>query len=69
MNNIDDTEAMEHLRQAGWTPVEIERLRQVRRAYVEKGEPTLRDHPHSAFVRWLLILLQEGFPVSGPWWW
>ncbi|GCE07936.1 hypothetical protein [Dictyobacter aurantiacus] len=68
MNDIDDTEAIEHLRQAGWTPVEIERLRQVRRAYVEKGEQTLGDHPHSTFVRWLLILLQEGVPASGPCW-
>ncbi len=68
MNDIDDTEAIKHLRQAGWTLLEIERLRQVRRAYIEKGEPTLRDHPHSSFVRWLLILLQVEFPTFGPWW-
>lgn len=68
MNDIDDTEAIEHLRQTGWTSIEIERLRQFRRAYAEKGARTLRDHQRPAFVRWLLILLPEGFPAPGPWW-
>lgn len=67
MNDIDDKEAIEHLRKAGCTPLEIERLRQLRRASVEKGERTLRDHQRPTFVRWLLILLAEGFPAPGPW--
>jgi type II secretory pathway component PulF len=69
MNNIDDKEAIELLRKAGWTSLEIERLRQFRRNYAEKGERTLRDQQRPAFVRWLLILLQEGFPTYGIWWW
>lgn len=69
MNNIDDKEAIELLRKAGCTSLEIERLRQFRRNYAEKGERTLRDHQRPAFVRWLLILLQEGFPTYGVWRW
>jgi type II secretory pathway component PulF len=67
MKHIDDTEAMEHLRQAGWTSLEIERLRQFRQTYAQKGERTLRDHQRPAFVRRLLLLLLEGFPPSRPW--
>jgi type II secretory pathway component PulF len=69
MNDINNKEAIELLRKAGCTPLEIERLRQLRRDYAEKGEQTLQDHQRPAFVRWLMILLQEGFPASGPWWW
>jgi hypothetical protein len=36
MNHIDDKEAIERLRKAGWTASEIERLRRLRRDYVEK---------------------------------
>jgi hypothetical protein len=68
MNDIDDKESIELLRKAGCTPLEIERLRQLRRDYAEKGERTLRDHQRPSFVHWLLILLPEGFPTFGPWW-
>jgi hypothetical protein len=69
MNYIDDKEAIELLRKAGCTALEIERLRRLRRDYAEIGERDLRDHQRPAFVRWLLMLLQEGFPASAPWWW
>jgi hypothetical protein len=69
MHDIDDKAAVEHLRQTGWTPLEIERLRQFRCVYAEKRERTLRDHRCLAFVRWLMLSLEEGFLASGPWWW
>ncbi len=69
MNDIDDKESIELLRKADYTPLEIERLRQLRRDYAEKGERTLRDHQRSAFVSWLMVLLAEGFPASRPWRW
>jgi hypothetical protein len=68
MNDIDDKEAMELLRKAGCTALEIERLRRLRRDYAEQGgDHTLRDHRRPAFVRWLVMLLQEGTLVSAPW--
>jgi type II secretory pathway component PulF len=66
MNNTDDVEAMKHLRQAGWTSLEIERLRQFRQMYTQKGELPLRDHQSSTFVRKLISFLQKGFSSSGP---
>ena len=70
MNHIDDKEAIERLRKAGCTASEIERLRRLRREYVEQeGGQAPADHRRSGFVRWLLTLLQEGFGPSVPWWW
>jgi hypothetical protein len=70
MNYIDDKEAIELLRKAGCTASEIERLRRLRRDYVEsKGDAALRDYHHSTFVRWLMTLLEEGFLDSTPWGW
>ncbi len=60
MNDIDEKASIELLRKAGCTPLEIEQLRQLRQAYAEKGGRTLRGHQRPAFVRWLMILLQEG---------
>lgn len=68
MNDLDDREALEHLRQAGWTAAEIERLRQFRRVYAGKGEWALRAYHRPAFVSFLLRLLQEGLPDPGFWW-
>ena len=69
-NHIDDKEATEQLRKAGWTASEIERLRGLRRDYLEQegGQAPASPH-HSGFVRWLLALLQEGYGPSSPWWW
>lgn len=70
MNHIDDKEAIERLRKAGWTASEIERLRRLRRDYVEKeGGQAPVGHRRSGFVRRLLALLQEGYGPSSPWWW
>lgn len=70
MNYLDDKEAIELLRKAGCTALEIERLRRLRRDYVEDEEDqVLRDRRYPAFVRWLVRLLQEGTPASAPWWW
>lgn len=64
MNHIDDKEAIERLRKAGWTASEIERLRRLRRDYVEKeGGQAAASHRHSGFVRWLVALLQKD---TGP---
>lgn len=69
MNHIDDKEAIERLRKAGWTASEIEGLRRLRRDYVEKeGGQAPADHRRSGFVRWLLALLQEGYGLPSPWW-
>ncbi|MGH7868652.1 MAG: hypothetical protein ACREP9_13740, partial [Candidatus Dormibacteraceae bacterium] len=70
MNNLDDREAIERLRKVGCTALEIERLRRLRRDYAENGgDQALRDRRRPAFVRWLVTILQEGTPVSAPWWW
>jgi hypothetical protein len=70
MNHINDKEAIERLRKAGWTASEIERLRRLRRDYVEKeGGQAAASHRRSGFVRWLVALLQEGYGPSSPWWW
>lgn len=70
MNYIDDKEAIELLRKAGCTVSEIERLRRLRQDFVEnEGRQTFRGYHHSAFVRWLLIVLEEGIPGSTPWGW
>ncbi len=70
MNDIDDKEAIEWLRKAGWTASEIERLRQLRRDYVahEEGQAAA-SHRRSGLVRWLVALLQEGYRPSAPSWW
>ena len=69
-NHIDEKEATEQLRKAGWTASEIGRLRGLRRDYVAQEEGrAAASHRHSGFVRWLLALLQEGYGPSSPWWW
>lgn len=68
-HHIDEKEATEQLRKAGWTASEIERLRQVRRDYVaQKGGQAAASRRRSGFVRWLAALLQEGYGPSSPWW-
>ena len=67
-NHTDEKEATEQLRKAGWTAPEIERLRQVRRAYVaQKGGQTEAFRRRPALVRWLAALLQQGCWLSAPW--
>lgn len=67
-NHIDEKEATEHLRQAGWTASEIERLRELRRDYVAHKDGQAAASPRrSRLIRWLLALLQEGFGPSVPW--
>jgi hypothetical protein len=61
MNNTDDVEAIKHLRQAGWTSLQIERLRQFRQMYLEKGELLLQEQRGLAFFRKLMDLLLKGF--------
>jgi hypothetical protein len=69
-NHIDEKEATEQLRQAGWTATEIERLRRLRRYYVaQKDGQAAASHRRSRLIRWLLALLQEEFGPSVPWWW
>lgn len=69
-NHIDEKEATEQLRRAGWTASEIERLRDLRRDYIAQEEGQAMASPRrSRLVRWLLALLQEGFGPSVPWWW
>jgi hypothetical protein len=68
-HHIDEKEATEQLRKAGWTAPEIERLRGVRRDYIEQERgKTETTHRRSEFVRWLLAILQEGLGPSAPWW-
>lgn len=68
-NHTDEKEAAEQLRKAGWTASEIERLSQVRRDYVaQKGREAAASPRHSALVRWLAALLQQGYWPSAPWW-
>jgi hypothetical protein len=67
--HIDDKEATEQLRKAGWTAPEIERLRGVRRDYIEQERGKIETtHRRPAFVRWLQALLQEGLGPTAPWW-
>ena len=69
-HHIDEKEATEQLRQAGWTASEIERLRRLRRDYVAQQDGQAAASPRrSRLTRWLLALLQEGFGPSIPWWW
>ncbi len=69
-NDIDEKEAIELLRQAGWTASEIERLRRVRRDYVaQKGGQAAVSSRRSVFIRWLATLLQQGDTSVTPWWW
>lgn len=69
-NHIDEKEATEQLRQAGWTAPEIERLRRLRRDYVaQEGGQAAGTPRRSALARWLRTLLQDGFGPSVPWWW
>ena len=69
MNDIDDKEAIERLREAGCTASEIERLRQLRRDYdADAEDQAFRDHRYPTFVRWLVRFLQEGTLTCVPWW-
>ncbi len=64
----DDKEAIELLRKMGWTTSEIERLREVRRNYIDQGRRKAEStHHRSGFVHWLLSVLQEGGGPSAPW--
>jgi len=55
MNHIDDKEAIELLRKAGCTALEIERLRRLRREYAEKEkemrmiQESFLVQPHAPF--------------------
>ena len=74
-NHIDEKEATEQLRKAGWTASEIERLRGLRRDYAaQEGGQAAASHRRSRFIRWLVAFLQEGYGQEGygpssPWWW
>ncbi len=69
MNDLDDTEAIERLREAGCTASEIERLRRLRRDYAAPGgEQAPAYHHRFGFVRWLVTFLQEGTPTCVSWW-
>ena len=68
-HHIDEKEATEQLRKAGWTASEIERLRRLRRDLVaQNGGQEATSRRRSRLIRWLLVLLQEGFGPSVPWW-
>ncbi|MGZ3618629.1 MAG: hypothetical protein ACXVAV_16730 [Ktedonobacteraceae bacterium] len=68
MNYIDDKEAIELLRKAGCTALEIERLRRLRREYAEKGRGRAsQDHRRPGFAGWLETFLQEGLRFSSFW--
>jgi hypothetical protein len=60
---MKDEETLEPLRQAGWTTSEIEQLCRFRRVYLQQKPWTRRNERRPAFVRWLLRILQEGFPL------
>ncbi len=67
-NHIDEKEAIEQLRKAGWTASEIERLRGLRRDLVAQNSgQEATSHRRSGLIWWLLALLQEGFGPSVPW--
>lgn len=70
MNNIDDKEANELLRKAGYTALEIERLRRLRRKYTEKErDQASQDHRRPGFAGWLETFLQEELRYFSFWWW
>ncbi|WP_052890096.1 hypothetical protein [Thermogemmatispora carboxidivorans] len=50
-----ETEALDHLREAGFLPEEIQRLLLLRRRVQSSGEipPYLSGDPHLQFARWL----------------
>ena len=55
MNQIDEQAACSLLRQAGFTASEVDRLRQLRRGYVEQEiRQALAESRRLAFVRWLV---------------
>lgn len=61
---MKNEETLESLRQAGWTTSEIEQLCRFRHAYLQREQRIRRNKRRPAFVRWLLRMLQEGFPLS-----
>ena len=70
MNHIDDKEAIELLRKAGWTALEIERLRRLRREYAEKErDRASQDHRRPGFAGWLATFLQEELRYFSFWGW
>lgn len=55
MKRMDQKEGLEALRQAGFTAFEIERLYQLRRAYVENVlDQAHIDLSRLEFIRWLI---------------
>ena len=60
---IKNEETLELLRQAGWTTSEIERLCRFRHDYLQREQRIRRKERRPAFIRWLLRILQEGFPL------
>jgi hypothetical protein len=67
MNKTEDEEALARLRQAGCTPGEIARFRQLRQAY--RAQHRRRGKLRPVLLRWLEgvgKLLPEGMP-SIPW--
>ena len=65
MNFINDKEAIELLRKAGCTALEIERLCRLRREYAEKGrDRASQDHRRPGFAGWLETFLREGLRFS-----
>jgi hypothetical protein len=70
MNHIDDKEAIELLRKAGCTALEIERLRRLRREYAEKErDRPSQDHRRPGFAGWLGTFLQEELRYFSFWGW
>ena len=70
MNYIDDKGAIKLLRKAGCTALEIERLRRLRRDYVEKErEQASQDHRRPGFASWLGTFLREELRYFSFWGW
>ncbi len=70
MNYMDDKEAIELLRKAGCTALELERLRRLRREYAEKGrDRASQDHRRPGFAGWLETFLQEELRYFSFWGW
>lgn len=63
MKQSENEETLEPLRQAGWTASEIEHICRFRHVYLKREQQIRRNERRLAFVRWLLRILQEGFPL------
>lgn len=70
MNKTEDKEALARLLQAGCTPGEIARFRQLRQEYAVQHRRMRRGKLRPIVVRWLEHLgklLQEGTPPIPQW--